>query len=232
METPYLYDKNTTCTLCSFQIRTKKLRSSFIRIDYSESDFYSKYKGDHCNPLLYYVTVCPNCGYSFSDEFTPRLSAPARNQLIKYIWEKWSKKDYCQERTPEMAISAYKLAIYCAGLKSEKHSVKAGLHHRLAWMYRDAENKEEELRFLKLALEEYLQSYMKEDYLGSKLTEMKVLYLIGELSRRTGKENQAVRYFSRMIENQSVTKEKGIIEMAKDRWQEMREERAKQKLLM
>ncbi|MBS2970393.1 DUF2225 domain-containing protein [Metabacillus sp. KIGAM252] len=226
MEIAHLYDKNTTCVLCNTSFKTKKLRSSFIRIEFNDSDFYSKYRLESCNPLLYYVTVCPNCGFSFSEEFSPHLSVPARKHLTEQVWNHWTNNDYCQERSMQGALSAYKLAIYCAELKQEKHSVKAGLHHRLAWLYRSAGNEDQEMRFLELALEEYIRSYMKEDYAGTKMTEMKVLYLIGELSRRIGKETQAVRYFSRIIENQSQTLEKGLVEMAKDRWQEMRDARA------
>ncbi|KZZ83431.1 MULTISPECIES: DUF2225 domain-containing protein [Bacillaceae] len=226
MGNAHLYDKNTTCVLCDFSFKTKKLRSSFIRIEFNDSDFYSKYKSESCNPLLYYVSVCPNCGFSFSDEFSPQLSVPAKKHLTEHVWNHWAKHDYCQERSMQGALSAYKLAIYCADLKHEKHSVKAGLLHRLAWMYRSEGTEDQEMRFLELALKEYIQSYMMEDYAGTKMTEMRVLYLIGELSRRIGKETQAVRYFSRIIENQSQTLEKGLVEMAKDRWQEMREARA------
>ncbi|MGD6817324.1 DUF2225 domain-containing protein [Metabacillus sp. 113a] len=226
LDFPHLYDKNTTCTLCRAHFTTKKLRSSFICIDYSDSDFYSHYRSETNNPLLYYVTVCPECGYSFSEEFSDQMSPSSRRRLTDHVSKRWTKRNFSVQRSMDMAVSSYKLALYCAELKLEKHASKAGLNHRLAWLYRSAGDHEQEHRFLDQSLNEYILSYMNEDYEGSKLTDMRILYLIGELSRRTGKEKQAIRYFSRIIEHQHRSPEKGIIEMAKDRWQEMRAEKA------
>ncbi|WP_338324920.1 DUF2225 domain-containing protein [Metabacillus mangrovi] len=218
----HLYDKKASCTLCNTSFITKKLRSSFIRVQSSDTDFYSRYSSEIYNPLYYYASVCPNCGFSFTDEFSLQAAPSSRKQLTELVWKRWTKKDYCGERTIHSALVSHKLALYCAGLKQETHAVKAGVNHRLAWLYRFMENGEQEKRFLQQALNEYLQSYMHEDYAGTKMTDMRILYLIGELSRRLGQDGQAVRYFSRMIESQSDSHEKGLIEMAKDRWQEMR----------
>lgn len=57
------------------------------------------------------------------------------------------------------------------------------------------------------------------------MSEVRLLYLIGELYRRLGKEKQAIIYFSRVIARKKETIEKGIVNMAYDRWQEIREEK-------
>lgn len=94
---------------------------------------------------------------------------------------------------------------------------------RLAWLYRELENNEQELRFTNLALNEYVESYTTDDYKGTQVTEVRMFYLIGELSRRTNNIDQATKYFSKVIENQKNTTEATTVEMAKERWHEIRE---------
>lgn len=109
-------------------------------------------------------------------------------------------------------------------LKKEKHIVTAGLYIRIAWLYRTTDNHDQEMRFLKLALKEYTESYSTGDYKGTQVSELRLMYLIGELSRRVGQTQDAVRFFSRVIEKQRQSVEPQIVELAKERWQEMREE--------
>lgn len=64
-----------------------------------------------------------------------------------------------------------------------------------------------------------------DDFIYTHMSEVRLLYLIGELYRRLGKEKQAIIYFSRVIARKKETIEKGIVNMAYDRWQEIREEK-------
>jgi uncharacterized protein len=105
------------------------------------------------------------------------------------------------------------------------HSVKAGLYLRLAWLYR-FEGDADEQRFLQRAVDEYEQSYIHSDYAqGDKdMSEVRVLYLIGELMRRVGQYDKAIRYFSKVLEFRNRTIETGILQMAQDQWAQAREE--------
>lgn len=64
-----------------------------------------------------------------------------------------------------------------------------------------------------------------DDLIHTHMSEVRLLYLIGELYRRLGKEKQAIIYFSRVIARKKETIEKGIVNMAYDRWQEILEEK-------
>lgn len=55
-----------------------------------------------------------------------------------------------------------------------------------------------------------------------------MLYLIAELSRKIGDIEYATRYFSKVIEKQNSSLEPTIVEMAKDRWQEIRAQKEKE----
>lgn len=216
-----LYFKNCTCLLCKTQFTTKKLRSRFIKVSHYDTDFFPHYN-EH-NPLLYYINVCPSCGFSFSDEAPPNFSEEGKKLLIEKICMHWVPQSYGNERNIQSSINAYKLAIYCSILRKDKHIAIAGLYIRLAWLYRLIRNEQQELRFIVLALSEYEASYLSGDYQGTQVSELKTLYLIGELSRRIGETEQATKFFSKVIEQQSRTVETKIISLAKDGWHRIRE---------
>ncbi|MGP7816311.1 DUF2225 domain-containing protein [Niallia sp. 01092] len=216
-----LYDKQCTCPLCNTFFTTKKVRTRFVKMTNLDADFFPTYV-DY-NPLLYYINVCPDCGFSFHDETSTNFSLNEKMMLIEKVSIRWTPRSFGNKRTITDAIIAYKLAAYCSLLRQEKHIVTAGIYLRLAWMYRLINEAEQEQRFMKLALQEYEASYMSGDYIGTKVSELTTLYLIGELSRRTDQINQATKYFSKVIEKQSKTIETNIIRLAKEGWYKIRE---------
>lgn len=218
-----LYDKKYECLMCNQSFTSKKLRSRFVKVTNYDTDFCPTYASDEANPLLYYVKVCPHCGFSFSEEFQPYFAPSTKEAIMEKVCNQWVPQDFGGERDIKAALQTYKLAAFCGTLKKEKHILISGLYMRLAWLYRKLENKEQERRFTNLALQEYIESYMTDDYRGTQVTEVRVLYLIGELSRRTDNISQAVKYFSKVIEKQKTTTETATVELAKERWQEIRE---------
>lgn len=191
-----------------------------IRFD---TDFAPIYADGFENPNLYYVNVCPNCGYSFTDDFNTYFPPNGKQLIQDKICNQWAQHNYGDKRTIQEAMNTFKLAAYSSTLKKEKHIVSAGLYIRLAWLYRSTDVHEQEMRFLKLALKEYTDSYRTGDYKGTQVSELRLMYLIGDLSRRIGQTQDAVRFYSKVIEKQRQSVEPQIIQLAKDRWQEMRE---------
>lgn len=222
--TPF-YDKKNKCLNCNHQFTTTKIRSRFVRIAAPETDFKPVYTNHKVNPTYYNVSVCPLCGFAFTEEFSPYFAPGAKELIKKTITEKWSGRSFGAIRDIDEAIETYKLAYLSATLKKEKSIAIAGLTLRIAWLNRDKRNTEEEVRFLTIARNMYADSYSEEDYVGTQMSETRVLYLIGELSRRIGDDEEAVRNFSRIIEQQRTTLEPQIVDLAKARWREMREEK-------
>jgi uncharacterized protein len=218
-----LYDKSYECMACKKTFSTKKVRSRFIKVLQYDTDFFPSYHSEESNPIFYHINVCPHCGYSFSEDTTPYFRPNTLNIIKEKISNNWVSHDYGGIRSLEDAIKSYKLAIYTASLKMEKHIVLAGMFLRVAWLYRSLVNHEQEQRFMKLSLEEYIASYSEDDFKGTQVSEVKILYLIAELSVRTNNYGQSVKYFSKVIERQKSSLEPRIIEMAKDRWHEIRE---------
>ncbi|MEW5550143.1 DUF2225 domain-containing protein [Peribacillus frigoritolerans] len=75
---------------------------------------------------------------------------------------------------------------------------------------------------MKFALMEYEASYSTGDFSGTQVSEARILYLAGEISRRIGNEKAAIKYFSFVFERQKNAREASIIQMARDRFQELK----------
>lgn len=222
---PY-YEKQMKCLHCKKTFPSYKVRSKFIKIDHTESDFQPIYSDSNVNALYYNVFVCEHCGFSFTEDFSTYFAPGIKEKIAEQITEKWSPRSFNGERTFEQALQAYQLALVCGTLKKENHVTLAGLALRIGWLYRSIDNKEQEKRFIKLARDHYLDSFSTEDYAGTQMTSTRILYIIGELSRRIGDYENATRFFSKVIEQQHRgTAEMKLVDMAKDQWELVREQR-------
>ncbi|WP_046175615.1 DUF2225 domain-containing protein [Domibacillus indicus] len=219
---PLIYNKTMKCSHCQQSFNTTKVRKSTIKTAGQDTDLKPIYEAGQVNPLFYNVHVCFHCGYSFTEDFTPYFAPGTAEVLKASVSDHWVNQDFSGERSPSQAIKSYKLALYSGVLKKEKHLTLAGLALRTAWIYRDLGRKKEEKRFLSIAVREYEEAFSLED-VAEKMSEIKVLYLLGELNRKLGRNDKAVSYFSKVIERQRNSNEKQIIEMARDRWHELRD---------
>ncbi len=218
-----LYDKSMDCPVCKQSFTTKKIRSRFIKVAEYDTDFCPTYTEDSINALYYNIYVCPHCGYAFSKDFSKYFAPGTQDEIKEKICSNWVPHTFSEERTIDDAIQTYKLASYSATLKKEKHITIAGLYMRITWLYRMKKDKEQEIRFMKLSRREYEESFSTGDYSGTQVSEIRILYLVGELSRRIGDNQKAMKYFSSVLEKQKSAVETSIIQMARDRWAEMKE---------
>ncbi|MFK2826515.1 DUF2225 domain-containing protein [Bacillus sp. B190/17] len=217
------YEKEEKCHLCQQTFSSIKVRNRFVKVMGQDTDLKPKYEDPEINPLLYNVKVCPHCGYSFTDDFSKFFAPGTKNVLKEKISSNWVHQDYGRQRTIHKAINSYKLALYSGLLKKEKHLTLAGLALRTAWLYRDVSETGEEKRFLALAAKQYEEAYINEDLTLTSMSDVKVLYLLAELHVRIDQWDKAVTYFSKVLEKQREPREKQLIEMARDRWYELRD---------
>ncbi|UMZ74103.1 DUF2225 domain-containing protein [Natranaerofaba carboxydovora] len=216
MENEVLYDKKYTCPLCESKFTTKKTRPSRLKVIRQDEDFYKQYEG--VNPNYYLVNICPSCGYAFTDNFG-KLT-PEKVEIIKTnVTDKWTERDFGVIRDWNMALESFKLGFLCGKLKEENLNVLAGLLLHIAWLYREAEDEQNELRFIENARDFYLEVYEKDT--SGDINLARLLYLLGELEKRLGNEKKAVTWFSRIVNDKKIS-DAGIIRMARDRWQELR----------
>ncbi|MCM3745452.1 DUF2225 domain-containing protein [Sporosarcina luteola] len=227
MEISATYAKKTDCKNCLEKFTTTKIRSRFVRVTKHESDFKPVYADSNINPILYNVAVCPNCGFAFTDEFSSYFAPGVKEDIAQKITSLWSGRSFGDERTIEEAIETYKLAYVSAKVKKEKALTMAGIMLRIAWLYDDMDDIDSGMRFRKVSRNLYTEAYSAGDHAGTQMSETRVLYLMAELSHQIGDEEEAIRNFSKVIESQRTSTDPQIIEMAKERWQEIRDQREK-----
>lgn len=221
MEVSPYYEKQMDCIHCKKKFKTTKIRTKMLKIGATDSDFRPVYEND-INGYFYNVYVCEHCGFAFTDDFTKYFMPGTSDTIEKQITTHWVHHHFSGERTPEQALQAYQLAIVSGQIKKEKHVTLAGLALRCAWIYRMLGQQNAEMRFMRIARDQYIEAFSTGDFSSSNMTEVRVAYLTAELSRRLDERDIAIRYFSTVIEQQRTSNETKIIEMAKDAWNEMR----------
>lgn len=218
MELEPLYQIKVVCLHCESTFSTSRVRPSFKRATRVDTDFCGYYRAE--NPDYYVVRICPSCGFASTENFSPKLSEAQRTKFKQEISDRFIKRDYGGQRDWENALESYKLGLLCAQTIGEKERIVASLLHHIAWLYRYQDNKEQELRFLKYALDSYIRVFETEDTNGS---DARLMYLIGELHRRIGEFNEAVKWFSRVINDKRIM-DAAMIRACREQWAAVREE--------
>jgi hypothetical protein len=218
LELEPLYQIKVTCIHCQNEFSTSRVRPSFKRAVRTDTDFCSYYQKE--NPDYYVVRVCPSCGFASTENSVPRLTDRQRTLFQEAIGSRFNQKDYGGRRDWETALETYKLALICAQTIGETERIIASLLHHIAWLYRYKNNVEQEKRFLQFALEAYIRVYEKEGVGGS---DARLMYLIGELNRRVGKYNDAVKWFGRVINDKKIM-DAAMIRASREQWALLREE--------
>lgn len=219
-----LFQAKITCVCCENDFQSSRVRPSFKKAIRTDSDFCLYYK-DEVNPDFYVVRICPLCGFASTENALQKLTPRQKEQYMNKLGKSWVHRDYGGERSWEDALTSYKLALVCAQSVGEKDRVIAGLLHHIAWLYRMRDNQEQELRFLRFALEAYIKVYETE---GVQLNNARLMFLIGELHRRLGEPYDAVKWFARVVNDKRIV-DAGMIRASREMWQNLREDmRAKQ----
>lgn len=213
-----LYQITVVCPLCGNDFRTSRVRPSFRKPVGKDSDFCGHYRG--ANPDYYVVRVCPYCGYSHTENFENKLSPPIKAEIRQKISSNWNMRDFSGERDWNTAMQAYKLALLCAQMAKEKPRVIAGLLHHIAWLYREKGDKEQEEKFLRFALEAYIEVFETESI---DVNDARLMYIIGELHRRLKEYNEAVRWFARVVNDKRIM-DAAMIKACREQWALTRED--------
>jgi uncharacterized protein (DUF2225 family) len=221
-----LFTIKVTCLYCDVEFNSSRVRPSFKKSIKTDTDFGIHYK--EINPEYYVVRVCPFCGLATTENFSDKISKDQKSAFEEKVKDNWSMRDYSGARTWDEAMQTYKLALVCAQIKDEKDRIIAGILHHIAWLYREKADTEQETRFLRFALNAYIGVYETE---GESLNNAKLMYLIGELYRRLGEFNEAVKWFARVINDKKIM-DASMIKAARDQWTTTREEMIAAKMEM
>lgn len=216
----YLYDVTITCPVCGNIFQAKAVKSSAYRRQKSDSDLHIRYS--LINPYFYEVYLCNVCGYAAMKQDFEKIRDYQSELIQKKIAPKWQGRRYPEIYDTEIAIERYKLSLLNSVVMETKTSRKALNCLRIAWMYRLKEDDKNEQLFLKQALEGFNDSYLNEDFPICGMDKFTMMYLIGELNRRTENLNEANLWFSKIITTPSVPQK--IKDLARDQRDLIKEE--------
>lgn len=208
----YLYDVTVTCPVCENVFQARAVKSSGYRRQKSDSDLHARYS--LINPYFYEVYICNVCGYAAMKHDFEKIRDYQKEIVQKKIAPKWQGRRYPEVYDTDIAIERYKLSLLNSVVIEAKASRKALNCLRIAWMYRLKEEDENEQLFLKQALEGFNEAYSSEDFPIYGMDKFTVMYLIGELNRRTENLDEANLWFSKVITTPNAPQK--IKELAKD----------------
>lgn len=214
------------CPICEKTMRVVKTRSR-IQVLSRDEDACTHYVD--FNPYYYTVWVCENCGFA-ADEKTFTTKIPDRHLKIlrNVLLTRNIKIPFAARRTIENAATSFLLALKYQELIRGKASKKAKYAHQLAWIYREAGDKESETLYLQKAVGYYEEALTTEHFPIDALTDNAVIYLIAAIYRRLGEEQKATPYLSKLISDQSIrSSEPRIYDKARDLWGDIRAARKK-----
>ena len=210
-----------TCPICEKKMRVVKTRSR-IQVLSRDEDACTHYAD--FNPYYYTVWICENCGFAADEKtFTTKLPNRHLDILRGILLRKNIRIPFTAQRTIKNAANSFLLALKYQELIHGKASKKAKFAHQLAWIYREAGDKESEEEYLQKAVEYYEDALANEHFPAEALTDNAVIYLIAAIYRRLGEEKKATPYLSKLISDQSIrVSEPRIYDKARDLWGDIR----------
>jgi len=225
--------KEVKCPACDAVFKTPRVKSTHLRVKLGESDFHKVY--EDINPLLYAVTVCPQCNFAARNEDFDKQKLEYHPEIITMAMAiRASGKNIVfpdgADISVEDSVKKHLVAVtFYRNYKPENPLLIAGLLMHIVWMYRETGNREKEMEYLKQALEYYIKTYEKGVQIPEKIGEVGILYLIGELNRMLGNKSEAVNWFSKVIRHDTIENFPNIENLAREAWEKITEEKKKKK---
>ncbi|MGL5574856.1 MAG: DUF2225 domain-containing protein [Sarcina sp.] len=202
-EKKMLFNKSITCPACQNNFKVKAVKVNAPRIERKDSDFFIIYKG--INTYFYDVWICNKCGYSALKVDFEHLKGKQIDLVLNNIKPKWTPKIHPEIYDINLAIDRYKLALITSSIIRKKSSTNGMICLKIAWMYRLLENKTLEICFLEKALTLFEDTYLNETLPVYGMQKPNLLYMIGELHRRLGNYDKAIRNFSLVLVDQTAS---------------------------
>ncbi|TYZ24109.1 DUF2225 domain-containing protein [Selenomonas ruminis] len=211
-----------TCPICGESTRVVKTKSKLL-MERMDEDFCVHYQ--RFNPYFYKIWFCEKCGFAADEKtFLGTIPELHKRKIQEFLSKRKLGLEFVEERKIPEAVASFKLAIFYAELTDQPLAKRAGLYLELAWIYRDAEDEENEMEMLKRAAELYDKSLMTERYPINGMSDTMAMYLIGAIYFRMKDYEKSTQYISRIIGDQNIrNNEVQIYKRARDLWQDIRQ---------
>ncbi len=210
------------CPVCEFNTKVIKCKSRMVA-EKKDLDLCTHYKG--FNPYLYTAWVCEHCGFAAEEsKFLGYMPNKTREKLKDFLMTADMAIPFKEERTPEEAISFCEMAILYSEMSDNSPNRQAGLHLKIAWICRESGDTEREREAMQKAAELYALSLETERYPVGKMSDNTALYLTGAIYFMLEQFDEATKYLSRIISDQSMrSSAPKIYEKARDIWHDIKE---------
>lgn len=218
-----IFERDEKCPICATKFKVRMVKPSHVKPTTRDSDFCQHYEG--LNPLLYDVWVCPECLYAAKRKEFLDMKPVAKKKLQEALLRNKGvpkSVNFSEYRDINSAIYAFELAVPCYEIKEASDEVLAGLNMRAAWLCREAGDEDREKYYLRQAIEGYLHFFEWKSETGSKLGEVGLMYILGELYRRVGEYRESVRWFGRVVIHEDIKRQPEIERLTRDSWQDAR----------
>jgi len=219
-EEDIIFDKTYTCLGCDSEFKAKTVKSGKLKLQSLDSDLRPRYL--QADPLKYDAILCQKCGYAALNRFFKSVTSVQADLIRKNISVNYKPVPEPEGiYTYDDAIARHKMALINAIVKKAKTSERAYICLKIAWIIRgkaetlpkDTPNydqeieklKKEELEFISNAYEGFNEAFMKESFPMCGMDENTITLLVAELARKTGKNDEASRWVSRLLVSKDVS---------------------------
>lgn len=192
-----LYDKTMTCPVCENEFKTRAIRKGKTRFMGSDIDLRSIY--DPINPDYYDVIICNKCGYSAISINFNHIGYRQAQLITDNISLRFTPKKYPSVFDVDTAIERYKLALLNSITKKGKAGEKAYICLKIGWFYREKKDTENEIKYLKSAVEGFEQAFTTENFPICGLDEATLLYIMSAIYFRLGSTDECKKILGRVI---------------------------------
>jgi len=219
------YAKALTCPACGARFSTLVIRARKHQPVKQTSDFHQRFLSPF-NPYDYELWVCPNDLYAALPPDFGELSDMQRlkvAEVVEGLVVRWGgeRPDFNGERTLRLREQGLELALALYQMRGAAPLRLAAILHRSGWCARERGDSDTEQGWLSRALEAYSAAYMKSDLDGPK-EELRVQYLCGELSVRTGDIPGALRWFEEALRHPALKEHPNWERMIREQWAQAR----------
>jgi uncharacterized protein len=220
------FTKEVICPICANDFKGVNYKQKSFKFLNKESDFHEVFEGG--NPIMYDIWVCPNCHYAAKKEEFSKIKVKEIEKITNSRLERirvGKGIDFIKIRDYESSIASYKLAILCYEKMESRIGDIGNLYMKMAWIAREKKKKDDEQKYLKIAIEKFEEAIENKENFAGQLSEIGNTYLMGELYRRVGKYDKAEEYLKTVIESEAGAKEKNILKMAAAQYEQLKLER-------
>ncbi len=210
----YLLEKRFTCPICSEQFKYVQTKSVVFKVEKRNTDLYVEYKG--INPSYYEAVMCEKCGFAaFSNDFD-EVGPTDKKRIEEYICSGYKSINLPKEKTLKDVLTLFEQVYNNYSIRSSKSAELARCSLRLMWFFNEAGRFRDADAYCKKALDYYIEADSEGAYDLDSKKAVVAYYLIGELSRLQGKNEDAYKWYRKALQVNNKVNNSVIQRFAED----------------